>query len=270
MSKKLARKGKPAAAGSQSSTPSTDHSLHVFQRDKLKAELHIQRRYQATARQEEILNLIAAKESKLILVDGPAGTAKTYLAVLAALEALNRHTHSDLLYVRTVVESASKSIGALPGTSDEKLDPFLWPLHDKLDDLLPRNEVDMLLKEERVAGRPVNFLRGAHFNARFIVCDEAQNLTYAELITLITRMGQFSKMVLVGDKDQSDLTNGQRGGWMKLFDLFNDEESRTQGIHCLSLTAEDIVRSGLVAYIAKRLEAAKTAAVKSEPMFPAR
>lgn len=267
MSKRQTRKGKPAA-GKEPSISTADYSVRVPQRDKLKTELHINHRDDLTPRQRELIDIINAKDSKLVLIDGPAGTSKTYLAVLCALEALNRRSHSDLLYVRSIIESASKSIGALPGTSDEKLDPFLLPLRDKLDELLPRNEVDALIKEERVAGRPVNFLRGSHFNARFIVGDEMQNMTFPELVTLVTRMGQFSKMVLVGDKDQSDL-NG-KSGWSKLFDLFNDEESRTQGVHCASLMAADIVRSGLVRFLVGRIEQAKQAATKSEPMFPAK
>lgn len=277
MSKRKPRKA--AAPSTADKAPNTkggiagspqDRSLHVPQRDKLRFDLHIHERTDLTVKQRQLCDIINSKDSRLIMVDGPAGTSKTFLAVLCALQALNRRTHSDLLYVRSIIESASKSMGSLPGTSDEKLDPFLMPLRDKLDELLPRAEVDGLIKEERVTGRPVNFLRGAHFNARFIICDEAQNLCWQEIVTLITRMGQFSKMVLVGDKDQSDLTNGHRGGWTKLCDTFNDEESRKQGVHYFAFTKEDIVRSGLVRFLVERLEQAKAAATKSEPMFAAK
>jgi phosphate starvation-inducible PhoH-like protein len=184
---------------------------------------------------------------------------------MAGLMLLNKHSVSDILYVRSIAESASKSLGSLPGTQEEKIMPFLMPMIEKLDELLPKDEVTRLVKEERVAGTPINYLRGASFNARFILADESQNLTKKELTTLVTRLGQFSKMVVAGDKEQSDI-NGQ-SGFAHFFDLFNDEESRENGIHCFAFTKDDIVRSGILRYIIGRLESAAAAAVKNEPMF---
>lgn len=205
-----------------------------------------------TERQKEILDLIEDKSTKIVFLSGPAGTAKSYLGVLSALRLLNRGAQSDLLYVRSIIESASKSMGSLPGTSDEKLQPFVMPLMDKLEELLPKADVDRLVKEQRVLGMPINFARGASWNARFILCDEAQNLDLKELTTLLTRLGPFSKLVVAGDPGQSDL-NG-RSGFLKLFDLFNDVSSRAEGIYCESLTKADIVRSGVLKYILERIE----------------
>lgn len=230
-----------------------DRSVHVSQRDKINWVLAIRERDDLTERQKAILTLIEDKHTKIVFLAGPAGSAKSYIGTLAALRLLNCGTQSDLIYVRSIIESASKSIGSLPGTSDEKLQPFVMPLMDKLDELLPKQDIDRLIKESRVVGIPVNFLRGASWNARFILADEAQNLDFKELTTLLTRFGRFSKLVVAGDPGQSDL-NG-RSGFMKMFNLFNDEASRKEGVHCVFLTKEDVVRSGILRYLLERIEA---------------
>lgn len=262
----------PKAASVETSPKSTDKgrdlSPKVPQRDKIDFQLSIREREDLTEKQKELIDLILDKKTKLVFVDGPSGTSKTFLGIYCALKLLNAHTHSDVLYVRSIIESASKSLGTLPGSVEERLNPFLMPLQDKLQELLGSQEITRLLKDERVIGFPINYMRGAHFNARCIVGDEMQNTTQAEIITLITRMGQFSKMILLGDQLQNDL-NG-KSGWMKMFDLFNDQESRDNGIYCFSFTKDDIVRSGLVRYITEKLERQKMSTVKSEPMFPPR
>lgn len=238
----------------QSVAASTDRSSPIYQRDKLTFDLHIRQRHDLTARQKEVVDLMLDKKTKVLFLSGPAGVSKTFLAVYAGLLLLQKRTVSDIVYVRSVVESASKGLGYLPGSSDEKLAPFLMPLRDKLDELLPRAEVDKLIKEKRVEGVPIGHLRGASFNARFIVSDESQNLDRKELTTLITRLGEFSKLIILGDPAQSDI-NG-KSGFMPFFDLFNDETSRKHGIHCFSFTKDDIVRSGILRYIVERLETA--------------
>lgn len=232
--------------------PKPDGSTHVTQRDKLSWKLGIRERTDLTKRQLEIIDLIMDKHTKVVFINGPAGTAKTFIGVLAALRLLNQGSQSDLIYIRSIIESASKSIGSLPGSSEEKLQPFVMPLMDKLEEMLTKTDIDRLLKEERIRGVPVNFLRGASWNAKFILTDEAQNLDFKELTTVLTRLGRFSKLVIAADPLQSDL-NG-RSGFLKMFDLFNDESSRKEGIHCVSLTSEDVVRSGILKYVLGRIE----------------
>ncbi len=111
---------------------------------------------------------------------------------------------------------------------------------------------------------PVNFLRGASINAKFMIADEAQNFDVKELTTILTRLGKFSKLIVAGDPSQTDLSVNGKSGFLKMFDLFNDEESRKNGIHCFSFTKDDIVRSGILRFIVERLEAKAVA----EPMFP--
>lgn len=267
MAKNKARKAAPEATGENGSTATPDVSPRVHQREKVGFDFQIRERPDWTDNQRRLIDLILAKDTKLVLVDGPAGTSKTFVAVYCALQLIRKRAVSDLLYVRSLAESASKSIGALPGEESAKLNPFLAPLFDKMDELLTRGDADRLVKDERVVGRPINFLRGTSFNARFILGDEMQNMSHGEAVTLITRLGAFSKMVLVGDRRQSDIA---KSGWPRLYDLFDDEPSKAQGIHCFRFTHEDIVRSGVVRYIVEKLEGQALAAAKNEPMFPAR
>lgn len=240
------------------------NSPFVPQRDKITLDLHIRQREDLTEKQKQLINIILDKKTKVVFIDGPAGTSKSFISILCGLELLQKHSVSDILYVRSIAESASKSLGSLPGEVDDKMSPFLMPLMDKLEELLPKNELTALIKDERVVGMPINYLRGASFNARFIVSDESQNLDFKELTTLITRLGEFSKMIIIGDKLQSDI--GNKSGFTRFFDLFNDEESKNNGIHCFSFTKEDIVRSGILRYIVNKLESLEQR--NSEPMFP--
>lgn len=241
-----------SVATKDGSSAVADRSSPVYQRDKIAFDLHVRQRHTLTAKQQELVDLILDKSTKVVFVSGVAGVAKTFLAVYAGLLLLQRHTVSDLLYVRSVVESSSKGLGYLPGSSDEKLAPFLMPLRDKLDEMLPRAEVDKLIKDKRTEGVPIGHLRGASWNARYIISDESQNLDVKELTTLATRLGEHSKLIVLGDPDQSDI-NG-KSGFMKFYDLFNDEVSRQNGIHCFGFSKEDIVRSGVLRYIVERLE----------------
>lgn len=261
---KTRRLAKEAAKDAQPTTTGVDTSVNVYQRKKIDFDLDIRTRSDLTPKQQQFIDLVMDKRTKLIFVDGPAGTSKTFLAVYCGLMLLQKRSVSDLLYVRSIAESASKSIGSLPGEANDKMAPFLMPLYDKLDELLPKPHIDRLLREHRCEGMPVNFLRGSSFNAKLIIADESQNFDSKELTTLVTRLGQFSKMIVAGDKDQSDI-NG-RSGFTKFFDLFNDETSRAHGIHCFSFTKDDIVRSGILRYIVERLESQRPAA--HESMFP--
>jgi phosphate starvation-inducible PhoH-like protein len=228
-----------------------DQSPIIPQRSKLKFSLKLYQR-ELTPKQKEFLELASAKTSKIIFVSGPAGTSKTFLAVFHALTMLNEKKVSDLVYVRSAVESSDTKLGFLPGEADDKLAPYIQPLLDKMSEMLPKGDVDVLRKEERVTGIPVGFLRGLNWNAKVIVADEAQNMTYKELFTLITRTGEFSKVFILGDPEQSDI-NG-KSGFVKMISHFDDDESRQNGIHVFRFTEDDIVRSGLVKFIIKKIK----------------
>lgn len=228
-----------------------DSSPRVEQNPKLKQALDI-KQFPWTEKQQQFIELALRKETKILFVNGPAGTAKTLLGVFVGLSLLNAKKISDIIYIRSVVESASKGLGFLPGEMDDKFAPFLMPLEDKMRELINQAEISKLMNEKRISAIPINFLRGASFNAKFLLADESQNFDFKELTTLITRLGAFSKMIICGDTRQSDI-NG-KSGFKRMFDIFNDEKSQENGIYCFEFTTEDVMRSGTVKYILEKLE----------------
>jgi len=206
-----------------------------------------------TEKQKDLVRLSLDDNNKIIFISGPAGSTKTYVAVYSALKQLKANEDLDLLYVRTVIESAEKGLGALPGNIDEKFNPYMAPLEDKLREILPATTgiVSDLIKSGRVQSMPINFLRGANWINKIVVADEAQNFTFKELTTLMTRLGEDSKLFICGDTLQSDI-NG-RSGFKEMFDLFNDEASKDKGIQCFSFGLSDIKRSAILSYIIKKI-----------------
>jgi phosphate starvation-inducible protein PhoH and related proteins len=240
-----------AALNESAGNPNKDHSKYIPQRDKISRKLNIRTR-DLTGKQNEFLKCALDKETKLMLISGPSGSSKTFLAVLSGLILMNDHRVSDLLYIRSVVESADAKMGFLPGEQDEKLAPYLVPLMEKLDEFLSAEDINFLQKDDRITGIPVGYLRGLNWNAKVIVADEAQNMSHKELVTLMTRVGEFSKLYITGDPMQADI--GNKSGFKHMYDLFNDEESKKKGIHCFEFTEEDIVRSELVRFIIQKLK----------------
>lgn len=226
-----------------------DNSPIIPQRNKIRNQITIFQR-ELNEKQKQFLELAQNKTTKVVFVSGPAGTSKTYMAVYHALQLLNQRRVSDLIYIRSAVESADSKLGFLPGEAGDKMAPYLQPLLDKLAELLPKSDIDTLQKDQRVSAVPVGFLRGLNWNAKVIIADEAQNMTYKELFTLITRTGEFSKVFIIGDPDQADI-NG-KSGFIKMISQFEDQESRDNGIHVFRFTDDDIVRSGLVQFIIKK------------------
>lgn len=236
-------------------THKKDTSIKVYQGEKLKKPVKI-RDTKINDKVSELLKLIKNKNSQLVFVSGPAGTAKTFSAVLAGLQLLNNKRISDIYYVRNVVESASQKMGHLPGDIASKLNPFLDPLMDKLEELLSKGDIDTLLSENgHVKGYPINYLRGRNWNAKYVIIDEAQNLTQNDLITVMTRMGEYSKLVICADPYQSDI--GNKSGFVEIKDLFTGEDSEDMGIHYFEFTDDDIVRSELVKFIVKKIKTLK-------------
>ena len=228
-----------------------DTSPIIPQRNKIKNLLTIHQR-DLTENQKKFLEVALDKTTKIMFVSGPAGTSKTYMAVYSALNLLNQRRVSDLIYIRSAVESSDSKLGFLPGEADEKMIPYIQPLMDKLVELIPKGDIDVLTKEERITAISVGFLRGLNWNAKVIIADEVQNMTFKEIFTLITRTGEFSKMFILGDPDQSDI-NG-KSGFLKMLSFFDDEESRANGIHVFKFEENDIVRSGLVQFIIKKVK----------------
>jgi len=209
-----------------------------------------------TEKQKVFLALALKSDTNIMFVSGPAGSTKTYMAVYSALRHLSANDELDMFYVRTIIESGEKGLGALPGNVEEKINPYMAPLEDKLIEMLPQNKTTRrdLVDSGRIQAMPINYLRGASWKDKVVVADEAQNFTFKELTTLITRLGKNSKLFICGDFMQSDI-NGKTG-YSSMFNLFKDKESEKNGIHCFSFTKDDILRSELQKYIIGKLEVA--------------
>jgi phosphate starvation-inducible PhoH-like protein len=186
--------------------------------------------------------LMAAIDThNLTVALGPAGTGKTYLAVTAAVEALEQGLIDRIVLSRPAVE-AGENLGFLPGDLHEKLAPYLRPLYDALNERIGGKRVRQYIAEGTIEIAPIAYMRGRTLNNAFVVIDEAQNCTYGQIKMLLTRLGWHSTMVLTGDPDQSDLLDGLSG----LSDIARRLEAVT-GVAVVRLTDADIVRHPLVA-----------------------
>jgi phosphate starvation-inducible PhoH-like protein len=209
------------------------------------------RKFKFTDKQKKLLDILISANNKIIFISGPAGTSKTYISLYAALQIMQENKDKDLIYIRSIAESADKGLGSLPGDISEKFDPFLMPLYDKLEEIIHAGDVAFLKGQEKISAAPINFLRGASWSNKLIVADEAQNFTFKELTTLITRIGEDTKIIICGDFMQSDI-NG-RGGFNQMFNIFNDSIAESQGICAFEFDESDIVRSQILKFIIKRL-----------------
>jgi phosphate starvation-inducible protein PhoH and related proteins len=253
MKKPTKKSTKATKTTSKTSEPIKDTSPRVHQREKIDYTLNL-RGLDWTEKQKAFIELATHKDTKIVFLSGPAGTSKSILAVYCALLLLNQKRVSDLVYVRTIVESASQSMGTLPGDENSKLKFFVSVLNDKLEELLPAGDIKKLNIDERVKGMPVNYLRGASYNAKAVIIDEAQNGTFNELVTCLTRIGKFTKYFVLGDPMQTDLRHKEQSGFKPMFDIFNTEESRAQGIYCVEFGKEDIMRSEILKFIIEQIE----------------
>ena len=189
--------------------------------------------------QESLLK--ALKDYNLTLAIGPAGTGKTYLAISAAVEALEKGRIERIILSRPAME-AGESLGYLPGDMHEKMAPYLRPLYDALGDRMGGKKVRQYIEDGTIEIAPVGFMRGRTLNNSFVVIDEAQNCTYGQLKMLLSRLGWHSTMVVTGDPDQSDLLEGISG--------FADIARRLEAlpnVAVVRLGQADIVRHPLVA-----------------------
>jgi phosphate starvation-inducible PhoH-like protein len=200
------------------------------------------------------MEIMLYKDTKMVFVDGPAGSAKSYLAVYGALQMLLKKQVQQIVYIRSIVESASKSIGSLPGEIGDKFHPWSLPLLEKMDELVGPKISGELMKNNYVKCLPVNFVRGLTFRDSFVIIDEAQNLDSKELTTILTRFGENSKYVVIGDSFQSDI--GSKNGFSKIRSAFDDKESEEKGIHNFVFSTNEVVRSEILKFIVKKLESA--------------
>lgn len=190
-------------------------------------------------------------KTNMIFVDGPAGTAKTQVAVYGALELLKNREIDRIIYVRTIVESSSRSIGALPGELEDKFLYYSMPLIDKLNEMTEVTTYKSLMEQEYIKAIPVNFARGLTFHNSAVIVDESQNFCRSELSTILSRFGRNSKYFVIGDGKQSDIKDS---GFKEVFNAFDTEFSRKNEIHCLKFDHTDIVRSPTLKHITQVLK----------------
>jgi len=177
---------------------------------------------------------------------GPAGTGKTYLAVAAAVSMLKRGQVRKLVLVRPAVEAGEK-LGFLPGTMQDKVNPYLRPLLDALHDMMPFEQIERFMAVDLIEIVPLAFMRGRTLNDACILCDEAQNTTKSQMLMFLTRLGHGSKMIVTGDTSQIDLAEPRASG---LIDAVR-RLRRTKGVAMCTLDGADIVRHSLVQRIVK-------------------
>jgi phosphate starvation-inducible protein PhoH and related proteins len=193
--------------------------------------------------------LEAIERNDLVIGVGPAGTGKTYLAVAMAVSALMSKQVTRIILTRPAVE-AGERLGFLPGTLQEKVDPYLRPLYDALYDMLESDRVEKLLERNIIEVAPIAFMRGRTLNDSFIILDEAQNSTAEQMKMVLTRQGLNSKMVVNGDITQIDLPNGRRSGLVDALEILKGVE----GISVVQFDEKDVVRHPLVQRIVKAYE----------------
>ena len=208
-----------------------------------------------TDNQKEFFKIALHKDTKIIFVDGPAGTSKSLLSVYCGLQLLNMKVISDIMYLRSAVESSESKLGFLPGSPEEKLMFYNMPFLDKLDELLENARIEKLQNEGRISMFPVNFARGMNWTNKCVILDEAQNSTVKEITTVLTRLGEGTKCFVLADPMQTDLRSDRLcGGFERLYKTFTDQESQQMGIHTFKFTEDDIMRSELCKFIVKKLK----------------
>ncbi len=193
--------------------------------------------------------LEAIERNDMVFGIGPAGTGKTYLAVAMAISALMNKQVARIILTRPAVE-AGERLGFLPGTLQEKVDPYLRPLYDALFDMLDGERVEKLLERNVIEVAPIAFMRGRTLNDSFIILDEAQNSTSEQMKMVLTRQGFNSKMVVNGDITQIDLPTGRRSGLIDALEVLKGVE----GISFVQFDERDVVRHTLVQRIVKAYE----------------
>jgi phosphate starvation-inducible PhoH-like protein len=197
------------------------------------------------ARSQNQQQLIDAyQQNDMVFAVGPAGTGKTYLSIALAVKALKDKTAKKIILSRPAVEAGEK-LGFLPGDMKEKIDPYLQPLYDALEDMLPQVKLQDMMEKNIIQIAPLAFMRGRTLSDAVVILDEAQNTTPAQIRMFLTRMGWNTKMIITGDMTQIDLPKTQKSGLVEALNILKDIE----GIGIVNLTGKDIVRHKLVTRI---------------------
>ncbi len=191
----------------------------------------------------------AYQENDLVFAVGPAGSGKTYTSIALAVRALKNKEIRRIVLSRPAVEAGEK-LGFLPGDMKEKIDPYLQPLYDALEDMIPTQKLREMMEQNTIQIAPLAFMRGRTLSDAVVILDEAQNTTSAQLKMFLTRMGMNTKMIVTGDTTQIDLPHNVRSGLIEALHILKD----IKGIGFIELTKKDIVRHKLVTRIVEAYE----------------
>lgn len=195
-----------------------------------------------SANQQKLIDEYEKKD--MIFAVGPAGTGKTYLSIALAVKSLKEKSIKKIILSRPAVEAGEK-LGFLPGDMKEKTDPYLQPLYDALEDMIPQVKLQDMMEKNIIQIAPLAFMRGRTLNDAVVILDEAQNTTPAQIRMFLTRMGWNTKMIITGDVTQIDLPRGQKSGLIDAMNILKNIEE----ISFVNLTGKDIVRHKLVTKI---------------------
>jgi phosphate starvation-inducible PhoH-like protein len=202
------------------------------------------------ARSENQQQLVDAYQNNdMVFAVGPAGTGKTYLSIALAVKALKEKTAKKIILSRPAVEAGEK-LGFLPGDMKDKIDPYLQPLYDALEDMIPQVKLQDMMEKHVIQIAPLAFMRGRTLSDAVVILDEAQNTTPAQIRMFLTRMGWNTKMIITGDMTQIDLPHSQKSGLIEALHILNNVE----GIGVVNLNGKDIVRHKLVTRIVNAYE----------------
>ena len=199
--------------------------------------------------QQKLIDAYAKDD--MVFAIGPAGTGKTYLSIALAVKALKEKTAKKIILSRPAVEAGEK-LGFLPGDMKEKIDPYLQPLYDALEDMIPAVKLQDMMEKNIIQIAPLAFMRGRTLSDAVVILDEAQNTTSAQIRMFLTRMGWNTKMIITGDLTQIDLPHGTTSGLREAIKILKDIE----GISFINMDDKDIVRHKLVTRIVKAYDKA--------------
>ena len=197
--------------------------------------------------QQEIID--AYEKNDMVFAIGPAGTGKTYLSIALAVKALKEKTAKRIILSRPAVEAGEK-LGFLPGDMKEKIDPYLQPLYDALEDMIPQAKLQDMIDKHIIQIAPLAFMRGRTVSDAVVILDEAQNTTTAQIRMFLTRMGWNTKMIITGDLTQVDLPRGQKSGLLQAMEILEG----TKGLAVIHMDDKDIVRHKLVTRIVNKFQ----------------
>lgn len=229
-----------------------DSSPQVVQRDKLKDGFSI-KEFPWTEKQQKFIAAALDKNTKIIFCKSCPGTGKTLLSLFCCLQLLSKKSISNVIYYRSPIESASRSLGFLGGDYEEKISRYGGPLYDHLNELLDKATTNRIMEEKRLSVESIGFAKGLSHHVTGVILDESEDLSLQEIELIMCRMGQFSKLFIIGDIRQANIRNS---GFETAFNLFNDEASKFLGIHTFEFDSNDCMRSPILKFIVNKFEGA--------------